>query len=81
MSGQFVAPARAHQLGICGKIASQGDFLAQGLDVAFVDSWNEWLQAVLAVSGSARRRCIVGTHNDSAQSHSLTIRRSVGVGS
>ncbi|WP_308160241.1 type VI secretion system-associated protein TagF [Arsukibacterium indicum] len=37
-------------VGICGKVVSQGDFLAQGLDVAFVDSWNEWLQAVLAVS-------------------------------
>ncbi|MFC3151750.1 type VI secretion system-associated protein TagF [Litoribrevibacter euphylliae] len=37
-------------LGICGKIPSRGDFLAQGLPIGFVDSWNEWLQAVLAVS-------------------------------
>ncbi len=50
MSGQSVTSARAQQLGVCGKIVSQGDFLAQGLDVAFIDSWNEWLQAVLAVS-------------------------------
>ncbi|SNY43037.1 type VI secretion system protein ImpM [Arsukibacterium tuosuense] len=50
MSGQSVVKSAAVQLGICGKVASQGDFLAQSLEVAFVDSWNEWLQAVLAVS-------------------------------
>ncbi len=50
MSGQPVVKSAAAQLGICGKVVSQGDFLAQGLEVAFVDSWNEWLQAVLAVS-------------------------------
>ncbi len=36
--------------GICGKIPSRGDFLSQGLPLRFVDSWNEWLQAVVAVS-------------------------------
>ncbi|MDX1538032.1 type VI secretion system-associated protein TagF [Arsukibacterium sp.] len=50
MSGQPVAPGPLAKVGFCGKVVSQGDFLAQGLDVAFVDSWNEWLQAVLAVS-------------------------------
>lgn len=50
MSGQPVMKALASPVGICGKIISQGDFLAQDLDVAFVDSWHEWLQAVLAVS-------------------------------
>lgn len=50
MSGQSVAQQVVSPLGICGKVTSQGDFLAQGLEVAFVDSWNEWLQAVLAVS-------------------------------
>lgn len=50
MSGQPVVKPKNSSLGICGKVASQGDFLAQGLEVAFVDSWNEWLQAVLAVS-------------------------------
>lgn len=50
MSGQPVEKSAAAQLGICGKVASHGDFLARGLEVAFVDSWNEWLQAVLAVS-------------------------------
>lgn len=35
---------------MCGKIPSRGDFLAQGLAAGFIDSWNEWLQAVLAVS-------------------------------
>ena len=37
-------------VGLCGKIPSRGDFLAHGLAAGFVDSWNEWLQAVLAVS-------------------------------
>jgi type VI secretion system protein ImpM len=50
VSGQPVTKNAAVQLGMCGKVVSQGDFLAQDLDVAFVDSWNEWLQAVLAVS-------------------------------
>lgn len=38
------------EVGLCGKIPSRGDFLANGLAVDFVDSWNEWLQAVMAVS-------------------------------
>jgi type VI secretion system protein ImpM len=38
------------ELGYSGKIPSRGDFLSQGLTMGFVDSWNEWLQAVLAVS-------------------------------
>lgn len=45
MSGKFI-----NEIGICGKIPSRGDFLAQGLAAGFVDSWNEWLQAVMAVS-------------------------------
>ena len=45
MSGKFI-----NEIGICGKIPSSGDFLAQGLAAGFVDSWNEWLQAVMAVS-------------------------------
>lgn len=38
------------EIGLCGKIPGRGDFLARGLAVDFIDSWNEWLQAVLAVS-------------------------------
>lgn len=45
MSGQSVI-----EIGMCGKIPSRGDFLAQGLTAGFVDSWNEWLRAVMAVS-------------------------------
>ncbi|MDX1391091.1 MAG: type VI secretion system-associated protein TagF [Rheinheimera sp.] len=45
MSGAFIT-----EVGICGKIPSRGDFLAQGLAADFVDGWSEWLQAVLAVS-------------------------------
>ena len=45
MSGKFI-----NDVGMCGKIPGRGDFLAQGLAPDFVDSWNEWLQAVLAVS-------------------------------
>lgn len=45
MSGKFI-----NEIGMCGKIPSRGDFLAQGVAASFVDSWNEWLQAVLAVS-------------------------------
>ncbi|GAA3918531.1 type VI secretion system-associated protein TagF [Litoribacillus peritrichatus] len=37
-------------VGICGKIPTRGDFLSQGLPLGFLESWNEWLQAVLAVS-------------------------------
>ncbi|NMH64100.1 type VI secretion system-associated protein TagF [Shewanella salipaludis] len=46
MSGNPVKP----MMGICGKIPSHGDFLAQDLPIDFIDSWNEWLQAVMAVS-------------------------------
>lgn len=45
MSGKSV-----NLLGMCGKIPSRGDFVAQQLTAGFVDSWNEWLQAVMAVS-------------------------------
>lgn len=45
MSGQSV-----NLIGMCGKIASRGDFVAQNLSTAFIDIWQEWLQAVLAVS-------------------------------
>ena len=37
-------------LGYCGKLPSRGDFVEQGLDKTFIDPWNEWLQAVIAVS-------------------------------
>ncbi|WNO60991.1 type VI secretion system-associated protein TagF [Rheinheimera sp. MMS21-TC3] len=46
MSGNFITT----ELGYSGKIPSRGDFLTHGLTMGFVDSWNEWLQAVLAVS-------------------------------
>ena len=36
--------------GFTGKIPSRGDFMTQGLPGAFVDSWHEWMQAILAVS-------------------------------
>lgn len=39
-----------NEIGICGKIPSRGDFLTQGLATGFVESWNEWLQAIMAVS-------------------------------
>jgi len=45
LSGKFI-----NEIGMCGKIPSRGDFLAQGLSAGFIDSWNEWLQAVMAVS-------------------------------
>lgn len=45
MSGKSIT-----EIGICGKIPSRGDFITQGLAADFVDAWNEWLQAVLAVS-------------------------------
>ncbi len=45
MSSQSVT-----EVGLCGKIPSRGDFLAHGVAADFVDSWNEWLQAVMAVS-------------------------------
>jgi type VI secretion system protein ImpM len=45
LSGKLIT-----DVGMCGKIPGRGDFLAQGLAPDFVDSWNEWLQAVLAVS-------------------------------
>jgi len=45
LSGEFIT-----EVGLCGKIPSRGDFLAQGLAADFVENWNEWLQAVVAVS-------------------------------
>lgn len=45
MSGKSI-----NQPGLCGKIPSRGDFLANGLAADFVDSFSEWLQAVMAVS-------------------------------
>ena len=36
--------------GYCGKIPSLGDFVSLGLDPNLEQSWNEWVQAALAVS-------------------------------
>jgi len=36
--------------GYCGKIPSLGDFVSLGLDASLEQSWNEWVQAALAVS-------------------------------
>jgi type VI secretion system protein ImpM len=36
--------------GYCGKIPSLGDFVSLGLDNSLEQSWNEWVQAALAVS-------------------------------
>ncbi|WP_192022877.1 type VI secretion system-associated protein TagF [Shewanella sp. WPAGA9] len=38
------------RLGYCGKVPSKGDFLQENLDIDFFKNWNEWLQAVIAVS-------------------------------
>lgn len=38
------------EIGLYGKIPSRGDFIVHGLPTRFVESWSEWLQAVLAVS-------------------------------
>lgn len=46
MSEQPLTP----QLGIYGKIPSHGDFITQNLPTDFINGWNEWLQAVMAVS-------------------------------
>lgn len=39
-----------HSLGFCGKIPSRGDFVQNGLPAKYLDKWNEWHQAALAVS-------------------------------
>lgn len=39
-----------NQIGFCGKIPSKGDFVQNDFDAKFIDTWNEWLQAVIAVS-------------------------------
>ncbi|WP_435237787.1 type VI secretion system-associated protein TagF [Psychromonas sp. PT13] len=36
--------------GYCGKIPSRGDFIQSDFDFEFLSIWNEWLQAVIAVS-------------------------------
>ncbi len=36
--------------GYCGKIPSLGDFVSLGIDTALEQSWNDWVQAALAVS-------------------------------
>lgn len=38
------------QIGYCGKIPSKGDFVQNDFDEIFIENWNEWLQAVIAVS-------------------------------
>ncbi|WP_426357569.1 type VI secretion system-associated protein TagF [Pseudocolwellia sp. HL-MZ19] len=37
-------------LGFCGKIPSKGDFVQSDFNKDFLKHWNEWLQAVIAVS-------------------------------
>jgi type VI secretion system protein ImpM len=37
-------------IGFCGKIPTKGDFVQSELDSEFLKHWNEWLQAVVAVS-------------------------------
>ncbi|XQW83485.1 type VI secretion system-associated protein TagF [Thalassotalea piscium] len=37
-------------IGFCGKIPTKGDFVQSELDNEFLKHWNEWLQAVVAVS-------------------------------
>lgn len=39
-----------HSIGYCGKIPTKGDFIQSDFDVEFLAVWNEWLQAVIAVS-------------------------------
>lgn len=38
------------QLGFCGKIPARGDFVQSDFNGDFLKNWNEWLQAVVAVS-------------------------------
>lgn len=45
MSDSIVNP-----IGFCGKIPCKGDFVQNNLSNDFLKHWNEWLQAVLAVS-------------------------------
>ncbi|MGF1725735.1 type VI secretion system-associated protein TagF [Photobacterium nomapromontoriensis] len=40
----------AARLGYFGKVPVRGDFIQDHLPLDFLDAWNEWLQAVLAVS-------------------------------
>lgn len=37
-------------IGFCGKIPSKGDFVQSNFNSEFLKHWNEWLQAVIAVS-------------------------------
>ena len=37
-------------LGYCGKVPSKGDFIQSDFDYDFLNIWNEWQQAVIAVS-------------------------------
>lgn len=46
MSGAPVAGS----FGYFGKVPARGDFINDQLPTAFVECWNEWLQAVMAVS-------------------------------
>lgn len=46
MSNDLVAA----QFGYFGKVPVRGDFIQDHLPLDFLDAWNEWLQAVLAVS-------------------------------
>lgn len=38
------------ELGFCGKIPAKGDFVQSDFNPEFLKNWNEWLQAVVAVS-------------------------------
>ncbi|WP_028865927.1 type VI secretion system-associated protein TagF [Psychromonas aquimarina] len=42
--------AVTQNIGYCGKIPTKGDFIQSDFDVEFLTVWNEWLQAVIAVS-------------------------------
>ncbi|WP_159819863.1 type VI secretion system-associated protein TagF [Colwellia sp. 20A7] len=39
-----------NSIGFCGKIPTKGDFVQSELNNEFLKHWNEWLQAVIAVS-------------------------------
>ncbi|MCG6201229.1 type VI secretion system-associated protein TagF [Psychromonas antarctica] len=43
-------PVVNRSIGYCGKIPTKGDFIQSNFDIEFLQIWNEWLQAVIAVS-------------------------------
>ncbi len=46
----FMSDIPINTIGFCGKIPSKGDFVQNNLNPEFLKHWNEWLQAVIAVS-------------------------------